>query len=192
MNIPSTIAAGDSVTWADTNFMSSDGRSIASGTYALSYSLRGALAGVDLVSVLNGAGWTTALSTAQSAALNTSANNAIWYWQAYASAAGQRILAGEGTVTVKPNFSSLPGVFDGRSQAEKDLDAVTTEITNRVSGGATLEYSIGNRQLKKEPIAALIVLQDRLRMDVNRQKKAQRIANGLGNPGKVMVRFRCS
>lgn len=190
MNIPPTIAAGDSVSWTDTNFRTSDGRGVTAGAYALSYSFRGAGAGVDLAAVAAGAGWKTSMSTAQSAALNTSAANVIWYWQAYAMAAGERILAGEGSVTIKPNFSALTGVFDGRSQAEKDYDAVKAEISNRVSGGATLEYSIGNRNLKKEPIAALLVLQDRLRMEVNRQKAAQRIANGLGNPGKVFVRFR--
>lgn len=190
MNIPPNFVAGDSVTWNDTNFTTSDGRSVTSSIYGLSYSLRGAVTGVDLGAVANGAGWKTSVTTAQSAALNTGSSNVVWYWQAYASKASERILAGEGSIVVKPNLSALTGVFDGRSQAEKDLDAVKAEISSRISGGATLEYTIGNRQLKKEPIAALLVLQDRLWMQVKRQRAAQRIANGLGNPGKVFVRFR--
>ncbi len=190
MNIPPTLAAGDSSHWSDPSFRTGDGRSITSADYTLSYSLRGALAGVDLAAAANGGGWVTSITTAQSAALNTAASNAIWYWQAYATKAGERVLAGEGTLNVKPNFAALTGVFDGRTQEEKDLDAVKAEISNRVTGGATLEYSIGSRNLKKEPIAALVALQDRLGMVVNRQKAAQRIANGQGNPGKVLVRFR--
>ena len=190
MNIPPTIAAGDSASWTDTNVRAGDGRNLVSSAYSLSYSLRGAAAGIDLQSTPSGAGWSTAITTAQSAQLNTSASNATWYWQAYVTRPGERVLAGEGTLIVKPNFAALNGVFDGRTQEERDLDAVKAEISSRISGGATLEYSIGSRNLKKEPIAALMALQDRLRMVVNRQKAAQRIANGQGNPGKVLVRFR--
>lgn len=190
MNIPPTLAAGDSASWKDTSFRASDGRTVSSSGYSLSYSLRGGTIGVDLASTPDGAGWVTSVTTAQSAALNTSANSVTWYWQAYASKAGERVLAGEGTLSVKPNFAGLSGVFDGRSPAERDLEAVKAEISSRISGGATLEYSIGSRNLKKEPIAALMALQDRLQMTVNRQKAAQRIANGQGNPGKVLVRFR--
>lgn len=190
MNIPPTLAAGDSASWADTSFRTGDGRTVSSPGYSLSYSLRGASAGVDLASTPSGAGWSTAITTAQSAALNTTAGNVIWYWQAYAAKGAERVLAGEGSLTVKPNFAGLTGTFDGRTPAERDLDAVKAEISSRISGGATLEYSIGSRNLKKEPIAALMALQDRLQMTVNRQKAAQRIANGQGNPGKVLVRFR--
>jgi hypothetical protein len=190
MNIPLILAAGDSASWTDTSFRTGDGKTVSSGEYSLSYSLRGGGAGVDLAAIASGAGWSTSISTEQSAALNTSASNAIWYWQAYASKAGERVLAGEGTLTIKPNFADLTGTFDGRTPAERDLDAVKAEISSRINGGATLEYSIGTRSLKKEPIAALMALQDRLQMAVNRQKAAQRIANGQGNPGKVLVRFR--
>ena len=189
MNIPAQVAAGDSMSWADFPFTSSDGRSINSADYALSYSLRGPGAVLDLNATSSGSGWKTAMSTTQSAALNTGAANAVWFWQAYASKTGERILAGEGSLVVKPNLAALTGTYDGRTQQEKDLEAVRLEISSRINGGATVEYSIGSRQLKKEPISELIKLEDRLKMEVARQRTAQRVANGQGNPGKVMVRF---
>jgi hypothetical protein len=189
MNSPSLLAAGDSASWLENPFPA-NGKTISALDYTLMYCLRGTGAALDLNGVTNGSGWKFSLTTVQSAALNATAANVMWYWNAYASKSGERVLAGEGQITIKPNFASLATSYDGRTQAEKDFEAVKAEITNRISGGATLEYSIGNRQLKKEPIAELIKLQDRLKTEINRQRAAQRIANGQGNPGKVMVRFR--
>ena len=190
MNIPSKLTAGDSASWSDVSFSTPDGRAISAMDYTLSYSLRGPGAPVDLSSVANGSGWKTSLTTAQSTPLNPTAAAVTWFWQAYATKSGERVLAGEGSITIKPNLAALTGTFDGRSKAEQDLAAVKQEISNRISGGGTIEYSIGSRQLKKEPVSELLKLQDRLQMIVNRERTAQRVANGLGNPGKVMVRFK--
>lgn len=188
MNIPSILAAGDSASWPDMPF-SSAGKMISAMDYTLMYCLRGTGSVLDLNATANGSGWKTSITSTQSAALNVTAADVSWYWNAYATKSGERILAGEGVIKLKVNFAALSTAYDGRTQAEKDFDAVKAEVTSRISGGATLEYSIGNRQLKKEPIAELIKLQDRLRGEINRQRATQRIANGQGNPGKVMVRF---
>lgn len=90
-----------------------------------------------------------------------------------------------------PNLAALASsaAFDGRSQAETDLAAVRAEITARISGGATLEYTIGSRSLKKEPMTALVEIEQRCLRIVARERRAAGAANGLGNPGRISVRF---
>lgn len=193
MRIPSLITAGDSAAWADDAFADALGNPVDATAYVLSYSLRGPVsaASVDITGTALGTGWAFALTTAQSTALNTAATTARWYWQAYATKAGTRLTAGDGQLVVRPNLASLNGVtFDGRSQAEQILTTVESALAARISGDGVTEYTIGNRSLKKEPMAELIKLRDRYRTIVSRERKSQAIKNGLGNPTRLGVRFR--
>ena len=85
--------------------------------------------------------------------------------------------------------SGTPVAFDGRSQAQKDLEAVQAAIRTIISGGAVAEYRIGTRSLKKYELSELLTLESRLKAEVVREKKAEMIANGLGNPSSLFVRF---
>lgn len=193
MRIPPILTAGDSATWRDDAFGDALGASVDSSVYTLTYSLRGPVAGAaaDLVGTASGTGWSFVLASAQSAALNTGSTAAKWYWGAYASkAGGVRLTAGTGTLNVRPNLAGISGVsYDGRSANEQTLAAINAEIDARINGGATLEYSIGTRSLKKEPMSALLELQSRYQLRVSRERRAQQIANGLGNPQRLGVRF---
>ena len=194
MRIPAALAAGDSATWIDYAFGDPLGASVDASAYALTYSLRGpvATAGFDLVGTAAGTSWSFVLTSAQSAALNISSAPLRWYWSAYASKTGVRLTAGQGTLTVRPNMAALSvaSVFDGSSPAEQILTAIQAEITARVTGGATVEYTIGNRSLKKEPMSALMALRSQYRLIVSRERRAQQIANGLGNPQRLGVKFK--
>lgn len=190
MQIPSQIIAGDSATWRDTPTRDALGASVDSSSYTLTYAMRGPGAVLDLVATAVGTGWETTLTTAQSAKLNASASPLTWYWQALASKTGVRLTVGEGTLLVRPNLSALTTAYDGTSQAERDLAAVRAEISARIKGGATLEYTIGTRSLKKEPMSALLEIEQRCLRIVQRERRVQAIKNGLGNPGRVGVRFR--
>ena len=191
MRIPSNIIAGDSAQWQDVAFQDGLGGNVGSADYTLSYALRGPGASLDLAGAAQGTGWLFTLTTAASAALNTGTGPLTWYWQATASKTGVRLTAGDGTLVVKPNLVALNTVaFDGSSQAEKDLAAVRAEITGRIKGGATYEYTIGTRSLKKEPMAQLLIIEQRCLRIVSRERRGQMIKNGLGNPGRVGVRFK--
>lgn len=193
MKIPAIITAGDSATWIDDPFNDNQGNGVSSGAYTLGYSFRGpsGTGGVDLAGTTSGSGWQLTLSTAQSAAMNSGATAQTWYWQAYATKSGVRITAGEGTLYVKPNLVGLTvsTTFDGTSKAEQVLAAIEAEILARTTGGMTLEYTIGNRSLKKEPATTLLALRSQYRLIVSRERRAQSIANGLGNPGRIGIRF---
>lgn len=194
MRIPPIINAGDSVSWLDAAFSTpGTGAPVDSSGYSLSYALRGPVTtgGIDVAATPSGTGWAMALSPAQTAALNTGVAALTWSWQATVTKSGLRLTAGTGTLRVRPNLAALSAstTFDGRSQAEQILAAVEAEVFARINGGATLEYTIGSRSLKKEPITALMDLRAKYRLIVSREKRAQGLANGLGNPGRIGVRF---
>jgi hypothetical protein len=86
-------------------------------------------------------------------------------------------------------YSGTPGAFDGRSQTQKDLEAVQAAIRSLMAGGATQEYRIGNRSLKRYDLADLLALESRLKAQVARENKAQIIDSGLGDPNNLFIRF---
>ena len=87
------------------------------------------------------------------------------------------------------NYNGTPAALDGRTQAQKDLDAVQAAIRTIINGGVVRQYTIGNRSLSKYDLSDLLALETKLKADVNREQKAQLIANGLGNPFNLFVRF---
>lgn len=184
MNFPSEFFAGDTLTWRDKATRDSLGNPIQSSEWTLTYALRGAI-NLTLTASADSTGWITTATSTQTATLTAG----TYYWQAYVTKSAQRITLGSGQCTVKPNLSTQAIGYDGRSQNQIDLDAVTAEISARVSGGSAVEYTIGNRSLKKEPMANLIQMQNRLKYLVMKEQRAANIANGLGDPRAVFVRF---
>jgi hypothetical protein len=51
------------------------------------------------------------------------------------------------------------------------------------------EYTIGSRRLKKMEMADLLALESKLKVEVKREQAAAMVANGLGNPHNLFVRF---
>ena len=189
MNIPSEIRAGDTIQWRDVAGVDNLGNEITSSDYTLTYYLRfnAASEGATVVGSAYGTGWEFSIAAATS--VNFDAGT--WYWQAVATKTGSTITLGSGqsTVLAALSYSGTPAALDGRSQAQKDLDAVQAAIRAIVSGGVAKEYTIGNRSLKKYDLTDLLALETKLKADVNREQKAQLIANNLGNPFNLFVRF---
>jgi hypothetical protein len=48
---------------------------------------------------------------------------------------------------------------------------------------------VNGRQLSRTPISDLLVLYNKAKAAVASEERAEDIANGLGNPGKIKVRF---
>jgi hypothetical protein len=185
MRIPSEIISGDTVTWNDDATHDTLGNSIASD-WTLTYYLRNTKQ-LTVTATANGTGWTTTITAAQSATLPPGK----YYWQASVSKSGQRLTLGTGTLTVMQDLAGLSNTatYDGRTEAEVALAAIDAEIHARLTGGMAEEYTIGNRSLRKTPMKDLIELQSRYKMIVTRERQAQTIAQGLGNPRAVFVRF---
>ena len=189
MNIPAQITAGDTVKWRDVATKDNLGNVIDSSAWTLTYYLRTDKAnhGATIVGVAYGSGWESTISATTSAAFDAG----HWFWQAIASQGSTKITLGAGGIDVAAalNYTGNPGAFDGRSQAHQDLDAVDAAIRAIVTGGVVQEYMIGGRRLKKYDLAELQVLRSRLIAEVKREQAAASVAQGLGNPHNLFVRF---
>ena len=189
MNIPSEIRAGDTVQWRDVAGADNLGNVIDSASWVLTYYLRTNTAseGATVVGTAYGTGWEFTIAAGTSAGFDAGQ----WYWQALATSGNSKVTLGSGQLTVLASLSyaGTPGAVDGRSQAQKDLDAVQAAIRAIVAGGVAKEYTIGNRNLKKYDMADLLQLEAKLKAEVKREQMADLIANGLGNPHNLFVRF---
>jgi hypothetical protein len=189
VNIPAQIRAGDTVTWRDEAARDNLGNAIDSGSWTLTYYLRTNTAseGATVVGTAYGEGWELTIPAATSAGFDAGQ----WYWQALATRGSDKLTLGSGQLQVLAalSYAGSPGAFDGRSQAQKDLDAVQAAIRAIVSGGVVQEYKIGTRSLKKYEMADLIQLESKLKAEVKREQAATMVANGLGSPHNLFVRF---
>jgi hypothetical protein len=189
MKIPATIRAGDTIKWRDDPAKDVLGNEIGSSSWTLTYYLRTNTAseGATVVGVAYGQGWEFTITASTSAGFEPG----LWFFQAVATSGADKQTLGSGQLQVEValSYAGTPGAFDGRSQARKDLEAVQTAIRSMVSGGAVAEYTIGNRRLKKMELADMLALESKLKADVVREERAAKIANGLGDPHKIHVRF---
>ena len=182
MNIPSELFLGDSSTWDDDPTTDNLGNAVDS-TWTLKYVISFTSA-VTLTATANGSGWRTTISKTQTSSGVTAGD---YYWQAYAEKASDRVTLGSGVLKIKPAAGSGTS---GKSQVQQDLEAVQLAMRTMISGGAVAEYTIGGRQLRKIPMSDLILLEGQLKAELARENKARNVANGLGNPSNVYVRFR--
>lgn len=196
VNIPPEIRAGDTVSWKDVPTQDNLGNPISFATHTLTYYLRtdanhegAVIAGTSVAGGADSGGWSFTISAAITAGFPAQQ----FFWQAIAvnrtDASKTTIGAGQLSVLASLEYSGDPARYDGRSQAQKDLDAVQAAIRALVSGGVVKQYTIGNRSLTKYDLNDLLALESKLKSDVKREQKAALIANGLGDPHNLFVRF---
>ncbi len=175
--------------WRDDASVDAFGNAVTSGTWTLTYYLRTNTAseGATITGTAYGQGWELTIAAATSVGFDAGQ----WYWQAIATAGSEKLTLGAGQLDVLAalNYAGSPGAFDGRSQAQKDLDAVQSAIRAMIAGGAVQQYSIGSRNLTKMRLEDLLQLEAKLKADVKREQAAELAANGLGNPHNLFVRF---
>ena len=192
MAIPPSITSGVDAVWTDAETVDVFGESVTSSTHSLLYYFRlnSAGGGVNVTGVAFNSGWKVTLPAATTADMDPSTN---WYFQAVLTKTADSTKSeySRGQIEVKPSlaYSGTPGAFDGRSQAQIDLDAVKAAIRSLINGGAVQEYKIGNRNLKRYDLAELIQLESRLKSIVARENKAKLMASGLGDPHNLYIRF---
>lgn len=190
MNFPARITEGDTVKWRDVASSDTLGNAITSVDWTLTYYFRFNRNnhGATAVGTAYGSGWQFSLTAATTEGFHADDTG---YWQAVATKAGETVTIGSGQFEIDANLAYVgtPAAFDNRSQAQKDLDAVQSAMRAIISGGAVQEYTIGSRRLKKMEMADLLSLESSLKAEVKREQKASMIANGLGNPHNLFVRF---
>jgi hypothetical protein len=189
VNIPGKIRAGDTIKWRDDASQDNLGNAITSGDWTLTYYLRtnASHEGATVVGTAYGNGWEFTISATTSADFDAG----DWYWQAVATYSGETVTLGAGQLEVLQalDYTGLPSAYDGRSQAETDLASVQSAIRAIITNGVVKSYTIGGRNLQKYELADLIALESKLKAEVKRERAADMIANGKGNPHAVFVRF---
>jgi hypothetical protein len=183
------IYAGDTVVFDVPAFKDSIGTVIDSGTYTLTWYARTNTAseGATIVGTAESTGWRVTVPAATTIGFDAG----LWTWQAIATYTTLTYTAGRGQFTVKASakYTGTPGAFDDRSRAEIDLSFVEAAIRTLAQGGMVQEYTIGGRSLRRYKMVELLQLRDSLKNEVAMERRAERIRQGLGNPGLAKVRF---
>ncbi len=174
---PATVNAGDTVRWrrALPDYPASDG-------WVLTYTL------------LNASGRITITASAQGDdhLVNVPAGTtADWpagdyAWRAQVSRAGEVYTVAEGRMTVRPSFAA--STLETRSLARRALEAVEAYLADP-NNIAAAQYEIAGRQLRRYTLPELWAHRDRLRLEVLREEQAERLAAGLPDRRRVLVRF---
>ncbi|MGE0410028.1 MAG: hypothetical protein AB7P23_12305 [Amphiplicatus sp.] len=182
---PTRFNAGDTVVF-DVASLSLNGENIGFPAWTLTYRLRGNGQTADIAGAGDGSGWTVTIAAATSVAYTAG----VYSWSVDVSHGdGRRFTIAGGTLEVLANFATATGAFDGRTQSQKDLDAIDAAIRARLTGGAISEYTIGNRNLRYESIASLRQLRSEVALRVANERNAAAIADGLASRKRIGVRF---
>ena len=107
----------------------------------------------------------------------------LYQLTAFVSAGSERFMVERRLLDVKPDPASTGAGFDPRSHARRVLDAIEAVLENRATKDQQ-EYTIGNRSLKRIPIADLLQFRAQYRAEVNKE-----LAEASGVGGKVVVRL---
>ena len=190
MTFPTTIRAGDYVQWRIPASQDVFGNSISSPDWSVIYYLRTNLG--PLGATINSSAYNDGFQFTIASNVTETFAAGDWFYQAVANKSGnekQTIYTGQFEVLEGLAYTGTPQNFDGRSQVEKDLETIQTAIRNIISGGVVQEYKIGTRSAKKYELKELLMLESRYKAELVREKQADMIANGLGNPRARFVRF---
>lgn len=184
MGQPAEFYQGDGISWIESR--------VHPDATAVKVWLRGAAAGagVEVTATDTLDGWKVTLSAVTTTAMAAG----DWELQIVSTVDGAPLTTGRGSLLVRRSlaFSGSAAAFDDRSQAQKDLADVEAAIRALTTGAQ--EYQIGSlgnggRKVRRADLAELIKWRDRLKAEVAREKRAEMIAQGMGDPRKLYVRF---
>jgi hypothetical protein len=137
---------------------------------------------IDLTATADGA---EHVFTANAATTAAWAAGTYWY-SLRASNGASTVEVEKGRLIVEADLAAVTGVFDGRTENEKALDAINAVLAKR----ATMDqqrYVINNRELWRTPIADLLKLKTSYVAAVRRERAR---ASGCGGIGRqIPVRF---
>jgi len=189
MTVPATIRAGDTVAWVEPAALDLDGNAATSAAWTFTTFLRfnAASEGATVTGTARAdGGWDMAITANTSAAFDAG----VWSWQSRITSGATVITVGSGTTQVLPglNYTGTPAAFNGQSQAEQDLAAVQAAIRAIVSKGAK-SYTIGTRSFTSNDLGQLMQREAQLKAIVARERAAEKVAAGLGDPRSLFVRF---
>lgn len=180
MNIPDRATAGDIIDWDDDAVVS--GLETFDSSYTLTYELRGPSTKTQAAAA-KGTGWHTSLDL-------SGVLPGAYVWAAIITKTGVRRTVGDGKLTIDPDIAAQSAGYDGRTAAAKALADAEAALANLTASGARIgKYTIGSRSAEYFTAAQLIEAISYWRTRVITEGTADSIAQGLGNPRRLQVRF---
>jgi hypothetical protein len=177
-SVPTQVTAGDTLAWQITlaDYPASAG-------WVLTYALAAAAGQIAITASASGDDHRVSVAAATSAAY-VPCNYA---WQAYVTKTTERHMVDSGTIQILPNLAVQAGGFDGRSHAQKTLEALEAWIEGHDM--AVADYQIAGRAMKYHAIPDLLKLRDTYKAEVaNAAVAAAAKASGI-DPRRYFVRF---
>lgn len=174
---PEKITAGDYIQWSKTL------ADYPAPTWVLSYVLINSAAKITLTAAASGTDHLVTIAAATSAAYTAG----TYKYQAYVTSGAQRYSLDPGEIVINPNYSAAT-TLDTRTDNKKTLDAIVAVILGRASQDQQ-EYTIGNRSLKRTPMADLLTLRREYEALVRKEEDDASVAAGGVRKNKILVRF---
>lgn len=180
MSEPKIIRAGDSVSWTASysDYSAADG-------WSLSYAIVGNSGGfTGIAGVAAGSNFDVSITAAQTKQLVAGDYRLV----GRVSKGAEVITVCSVELKVEANLFDIGPGSDVRSGSQRGLDAIIAVMEKRASKDQE-NYSINGRSLSRTPIADLITLRRFYEREVHKERKAERIASGLGAGNTIKVRF---
>ncbi|MGA9855101.1 MAG: hypothetical protein WBR29_07490 [Gammaproteobacteria bacterium] len=112
-----------------------------------------------------------------------------YIWQAYMKdGSGNRTTLFNGRIKIKPDFATA-AVANYQSAVKQTLDALYALVQNKASSDQ-MNYTIRGRSLSRMTPKEILDWIDFYEELFDREKRSEAIAQGKGNKGKIVVRFR--
>ncbi len=180
---PEQLVAGDRWTWKRTDL----NVDYSNALYTLKYSAR--LEGdgsveIEITAAASGDDYLVEVSQSDTASYAPG----TYRWQAYITrnSDSERIVIGSGRFEVKANRDEA--TTDPRSHVKKVIESIEAVIEKRASQDQ-MSYTINGRTLARTPIEDLIKLRKKYKAEYTLELRKERIKNGKGHDGRVLVRF---
>ncbi len=114
----------------------------------------------------------------------------LWYWQAIvANIGGETHTVRRGRIKILPGFSAANAALDNRSHVRQVLDALEALIAGKALTGDQVHYQIAGRSLARLTPEQVVFWFEKYKGYYAAEIRNERIANGLGQTGKIKVRF---
>lgn len=169
---PSEFAIGESLAWSK-----SFAEYSAANGWTLTYYFRGPTT-FDVTASANGADFDVDVPASVTAA----ATAGLYFWQAWLSKDDDKLRIASGRTNAVAGFPTTDAGFDGKSDAERLLDAIDALLAGKASVDQQ-EYTIGaggaQQQLRKIPIPDLLELRKHYAAIVGGERR-KRGRRGLG------------
>lgn len=178
--LPEKIVSGDSIDWleTETDYPATD--------YRIDYVFVAAGQRIELTGSAEGTDHLIEVDGAASAEYLPG----TYRYQRYLIeiATDDRITLESGSVTIEPNFDEYASGYDGRTWAERTLEAVEALLADKATKDQA-SYSIAGRSLSRYSIAELQDLRNYCLRQIKRDRQKERVKAGKPSGNRILMRF---